>query len=152
MLELTLEEECSLVGDQVTGEVLRCVHQASDDCPAEIGALEEIEEGWGSALLGLDLDSTFNHGERLLRLLGVFATQSLDGAESFRFAAAAEQPPGGFGGQEDQNQEGSLDGSVDGILNMRIVNSRGRAIAAQEAHAKPTRLVDCCMRKWHRQR
>jgi hypothetical protein len=39
-----LKEESGLVGDQVSGKVLRCVDQAGDDCAAEIDALPEIQE------------------------------------------------------------------------------------------------------------
>ena len=37
-----LEEERGLVGDEVSGEILRCVDQAGDDRAAEIGALPEV--------------------------------------------------------------------------------------------------------------
>ena len=37
-----LEEEGGLVGDEVSGEVLRCVDQAGDDSTAKIGALPEV--------------------------------------------------------------------------------------------------------------
>ena len=37
-----LEEEGGLVGDEVSGEVLRCVDQAGDDRAAEICALPEV--------------------------------------------------------------------------------------------------------------
>lgn len=40
----TLEKEGGLVGNQVTGKVLRCVDQAGDNCSSEIGALPEVEE------------------------------------------------------------------------------------------------------------
>jgi hypothetical protein len=109
VLGLTLEEECGLVGNQVTGKILRCVHQAGDDCAAEIGTLEKIEEGGGSAHLGFDLDGTLHHGEGLLGLVWVLVAETFDGAESFRLASAADEPPGRFGGEEDEDQEGGLD-------------------------------------------
>jgi hypothetical protein len=40
---LTLEEECGLVGDEVTGEVLRGVHQASDGCAPQVRTLEQVK-------------------------------------------------------------------------------------------------------------
>ena len=61
----TLEEECGLVGDEVTGEVLRGVHQTSDSCAPEVGALEQVKQARSAAQLGLYLDCTLNHGELL---------------------------------------------------------------------------------------
>jgi hypothetical protein len=62
---LTLEEECGLVGDEVTGEVLRGVHQTSDGCAPKICALEQVKQGRSAAQLSLDLDGALNHGELL---------------------------------------------------------------------------------------
>jgi hypothetical protein len=59
-----------LVGNQVAGEVLRGVHQAGDDCSAQIGSLEEVEESWSTAHLGFNLYCSLYHGQGLL---GVFA-------------------------------------------------------------------------------
>lgn len=105
---LTLEEECRLIGNQVTGEILRGVHQTGDDCAAEVSALEQIEESRCSAHLGFDLNGSLNHGEGLLGLLLVFAAEALDGAKGFGFAAVANEPPGRLGSEENENQEGRL--------------------------------------------
>lgn len=60
---LTLEEECGLVRDEVTGEVLRGVHQASDGCAPKICSLEQVKQAGSTAQLGLDLDCALDHGE-----------------------------------------------------------------------------------------
>ena len=59
------EEEGGLVGDEVAGEVLRGVHQASDSCASEVGSLEQVKQGRSAAQLSLDLDCALNHGELL---------------------------------------------------------------------------------------
>jgi hypothetical protein len=56
-----LEEEGGLVGDQVSGEVLRCVDQAGDDRSAEIGSLPEVQERGGTADVCLDFDRALDH-------------------------------------------------------------------------------------------
>lgn len=91
---LTLEEVCRLVRNQITSEILRCIHQTGDDRAAQIGALEQIKEGRRSTHLGFDLNSSLNHGEGLLGLVWVFAAEALDGAEGLGFATTANQPPG----------------------------------------------------------
>ena len=60
---LTLEEECGLVRNEVTGKVLRGVHQASDGRAPKICALEQVKQARSSAQLGLDLDCALDHGE-----------------------------------------------------------------------------------------
>ena len=103
-----LEEEGGLVGDQVSGEVLRCVDQAGDDRAAEIGALPEVQERSGAADVCFDLDRALDHGECFVgALLGVVA-EAFDGSQSFFFAAAANEPPWRFGGEEEEDEEGNL--------------------------------------------
>lgn len=60
---LTFEEESCLVGNQVTGEVLRRVHQVGDDRSPQIGALHKVEEGRGAAHLSFDLHGSLHHGK-----------------------------------------------------------------------------------------
>jgi hypothetical protein len=140
VLQLTLEEECGLVGNQVTGEILRCVHQAGDDCAAEISAFEKIEEGRGSTHLGFNLDGTLHHGEGLLGLVRVFVAEALNGTKGFCLASAADEPPGRFGGEEDQNQERGLDKSVWGLFgkwaSLKLTGkSHCRARGTRQAHS-----------------
>jgi hypothetical protein len=108
----TLEEESGLVGDQVSGKVLRCVDQAGDYCAAEIGALPEVQERSGTADVRLNLDRTLDHRECLVgTLLGVVA-EAFDGSQGFVFAAAADEPPRRLGGEEEEDEEGELWRSV----------------------------------------
>jgi hypothetical protein len=107
-----LEEEGGLVGDQVSGKVLRCVDQAGDDCAAEIGALPEIQERSGAANVCLDLDRTLDHRECFVGALLSVVAETLDGSQGFFFAAAADEPPWRFGGEEEEDEEGELWWSV----------------------------------------
>jgi hypothetical protein len=68
------EEEGGLVGDQVSGEVLRCVDQACDDRSAEINTLPEIQKRRATASVGFNFDGTFHHSEGFVGTnLGVVA-------------------------------------------------------------------------------
>jgi hypothetical protein len=108
----TLEEEGGLVGDQVSGKVLRCVDQAGDDRAAEIGALPQVQERSGAANVGFNLDRALDHRERFVgALLGVVA-EAFDRSQGFFFAAAADEPPWRFGGEEEEDEEGELWRSV----------------------------------------
>lgn len=105
---LTFKEESSLVGDQVTSKVLRGVHQASDDGSAQIGTLDQVKKRRVVSSLLLNDDGAFNHGKGLGSLLLILGTKTLDGAKSLLLAAVANEPPGGLGGKEDEDQKGSL--------------------------------------------
>lgn len=105
---LTFEEEGGLVGNQVTGKILRRVHQADDSRSPQIGSLDKVEKGRGTTHLLLNFNSSLHHGQCLLRMLSRFVTEALDGAEGLVFAAATDQPPRGFGREENENQERSL--------------------------------------------
>lgn len=117
---LTLEEECRLVGDQITGEILRCVHQTGDDGATQIGALQQIEEGRRPAHLRFDLDGSLDHGEGLLGLLSILAAEALDGAKRFCFAAAADEPPGRLGGEENEDEEWCLNELICGYTSLAV--------------------------------
>lgn len=97
-----------MIGNQVTSKVLRGIDQAGDNRSPQIGALDKVEEGWVTASLLLNLDSSLYHGKLMVRSLLVFTSETFNGAKSFFFATLAEEPPGGFGGEEDEDQEGSL--------------------------------------------
>lgn len=104
----TFEEEGGLVGDQVTGKVLRCVDQAGDDRAAEISTLPEVQERSGTTNVCFNLNCTLNHRKRFIgALLGVVA-EALDGSQGFFFATAADEPPWRFGGEEEENKEWDL--------------------------------------------
>ena len=107
---LTLKEEGCLVGNQVTGEILRRVHQAGDDCAAQIGTLEEVEKRGVTTQLGFDLDGSLHHGKGLVRFLFRLGTEALDGLEGLVLAAVTDEPPGRLGAEEDENQERGLYG------------------------------------------
>jgi len=106
---LTLEEEGRLISNQVTGEILRRVHEADDEGSSQVGALEEIEKGRCPAQLSFNFDGSFNHSKCILITLYGFTTQALDGAKSFLFASAANEPPRGLGSEEDDYQKWGLE-------------------------------------------
>lgn len=91
---LTLEEIGGLVGNQVARKVLRRIDQTGNESSAQIGALEEVEEGRRTTGLLFNLDGTFDHGKRLVGLVLGLRAESLDGAKGFVFAAATNEPPG----------------------------------------------------------
>jgi hypothetical protein len=85
-----LEEKGGLVGDQVSGEVLRCVDQACDDRSAEIDTLPEIKKRRATASVGFDFDGTFHHGESFVSTnLGVVA-KAFDASQCFLLATATK--------------------------------------------------------------
>lgn len=90
---LTLEEESCLVGNQVTGKILRRVHQAGNNRSPQIGTLKKVEEGRGSTELLFDLDCTLYHGQCLLSVSGLFITEALNGAKGLLLASATNKPP-----------------------------------------------------------
>src|SRR6478736_8308530 len=97
---LTLEEECSLVGDQVTSKVLRGIDQTSNNCSSQIGTLEQVKKRRVSTKLLLNLHCTLHHGKLLLGDFLIFTSETFDGAESFVFATLSDEPPGRFGHEE----------------------------------------------------
>lgn len=107
--ELTLEEVSGLVRNQVTRKVLRRIDETGDDCSSAIGTLPEIEKCGITACFLFDLDSTLDHGERLVGLFFGFGAQAFDGFQGLFFAAATDEPPGGFWGEEKEDHEGGLD-------------------------------------------
>lgn len=59
--------------------------------------------------MSLDLNGPLNHGKLLLSIVLAFVAEALDGFECLFLASTAHKPPRGLGGEEDQNQEWSLD-------------------------------------------
>lgn len=97
-----------MIGNQITGEILRGVHEAGDEGSSEIGPAEEVEEGGRTAELGLNLDGSLNHGNLAGGGLGGLCAETADGLEGLLLATVADEPPGGLGGEEDEDDEGSL--------------------------------------------
>ena len=104
---LTLEEESGLVGDEIAGEVLRCIHQACDGRSPQIGAFEQVEEGWVAVEFRFDLHSASNHGQFLLVIL-CLVSKTLKRFEGFGRAAFSGEPPWRLRCEEDQDQEWRL--------------------------------------------
>jgi hypothetical protein len=138
---LTLEEEGSLVSNQVTRKVLRSVHQASDDGTPQISALDKIGKLGIASLMGLNLDSSLHHGKCLLGggLGSILARKALDGLESLVLASAADEPPGGLGGEPDEDHQGDLHLLVTHTFDAREVLLTGkthcRARGPRQAHS-----------------
>ncbi|KAI6774638.1 hypothetical protein HG531_001487 [Fusarium graminearum] len=59
-----------------------------------VGSFDEIEKGRASTKLLLNLNSSLHHGKLLVRVLLVFAAETLNGSQSFVFAALSDKPPG----------------------------------------------------------
>jgi hypothetical protein len=75
---LTFEEESGLVSDQVTSKVLRRVDQASNDRSSQVSTLDKVKQRRVTALLLLNLNSTFHHGKLLVSYLLVITSEALD--------------------------------------------------------------------------
>jgi hypothetical protein len=138
---LTLEEEGSLISDQVTRKVLRSVHQASDDGTPQISALDKVGKLGVASLVSLNLDSSLHHGKCLIGggLVSVPARKALDGLESLVLASAANEPPGGLGGEPDKDHQGDLHLLVTHRFDAREVLLTGkthcRARGPRQAHS-----------------
>lgn len=55
------------------------------------------------------MNCSLDHGVRLLDLVWVFAAEALDGLEGLFLAAAANEPPGGLGGEKDEDKKRGLE-------------------------------------------
>jgi hypothetical protein len=77
---LTLKEECRLIGDQITSEVLRRVDQAGNECSAKVNSLDEIKQGRLATFVSFNLNCTLHHGKCVLggRLSSVSTAEALD--------------------------------------------------------------------------
>jgi hypothetical protein len=80
---LTLKEESSLIGNEITSEVLTGIGKASDESSPQIGTPDQVEIGGVAAKFRFDLDSSFNHGENISGVLFAGTIQSLDRSHGF---------------------------------------------------------------------
>jgi hypothetical protein len=81
-----------LIGDQISGKVLTGIGETGDQRSPEIGTLEEVEVGGVTAELGLDLDSSLNHGKHVSGVLLACAVQSLDRSQGLLRATSSSEP------------------------------------------------------------
>lgn len=90
---LTLEEINSLVGDQVTGQVLRGVHTAHDEGAVAVGALEQLQKTW-LALVLLQFNSATHHGNGFVVVLyKLLASEAAGGVGCLFVFSLPGQPP-----------------------------------------------------------
>jgi hypothetical protein len=136
---LTLEEEGDLVGNQITGKVLRGVNQTGDNGLSQVGALEKMEECRFSTHLGINSCGSSDHSSRHFAFLDRFLAESFDRFKSLLSAADANQPPWRFRCKEHEDQKRSLNRLAD-YCRYRIGRraSRERSSAEQEEFATPT--------------
>lgn len=92
LLTSLFEEECCLIGNQVTSKVLRSIDEAGDNGPPEISALDQIGEGRVSAHFGLDFDSAFHHSDGVIDVFLRLASKADDRFAGFFDAAATDEP------------------------------------------------------------
>lgn len=124
---LTLEEECCLVGNQITREILGCVHQADDNRSPQVGTLEKVKESGSTTLEQFDLDGPLHHCKRLLSMLFIFGTEAFNRMKGLLLAPLANKPPRRFGAKEYENEEGRLHWSdLRGIRGISIDRLTGK--------------------------
>jgi hypothetical protein len=93
-----------LIRNQVTREILRGINATDNQCPAEIGTLEELNQvGRGVRLPSND---TAHHGDTFGRVDPRAATEALDRLGGLFELALAGEPPGGLGRDEEEDGEG----------------------------------------------
>lgn len=66
-----LEEECRLVGNQISGEVLGAIGEAGNQCASEVGSTQQVQKCWIAAQFVLDGNGSLHHGEGPLRLFWI---------------------------------------------------------------------------------
>jgi hypothetical protein len=59
----TLEEENSLIGDQVTSQILSGVDTTNDSSSSKVGSLEQLEKVGRD--IGFSVNGSSHHGDRL---------------------------------------------------------------------------------------
>ena len=138
-MTLTLEEESCLVSDQIAGKVLRRIHQAGNDCAPTIASLKQVEKARLTTVREFNLSGALHHGECFCVFLVGATAQALDRTKGLLLAAVADEPPRGFGGEEDKNQKWGLCGLALVPARGGKMHSRERATARLEVFAMPTR-------------
>lgn len=105
--KLTFEEVNGLIGNQVTGQILRSVDTAYDQCTVTIGSLPELNET--GFLFGLlEFDCTTHHGDCVCGVIScTCASETSDCFLCFSETTLSDEPPGRFGGDEEEDGEGS---------------------------------------------
>lgn len=102
--QLTLKEVDSLVGNQVTRQVLRGVHTTNNKSTVEISALPQLNQ---VRLLDslLKIDSPAHHSHRLRGIKPSPASQTGNRLLSLLEAPLADEPPGRLGSQKQQDRK-----------------------------------------------
>jgi hypothetical protein len=95
-----------LIGDQISGKVLTGIGETGDQRSPEIGTLEEVEVGGIAAELGLDFNSSLNHGKNVSGVLFACAVQSFDRSKSLLRSTASSEPVWRFRSKEDDCKQG----------------------------------------------
>jgi hypothetical protein len=96
----------SLIGDEITSQVLGKVDTADDHGATEVDTLEQFDVV-GLLVALLKLDDTAHHGDALLGIDSSLTAETSDGLGSLLELALAGQPPRGLRCEEDQDGERS---------------------------------------------
>jgi hypothetical protein len=98
---LTFEKVNRLVGNQITRQILRCVHTAHDQCAVEIGAFPQFNE-IRLRLSLLEFDRATHHGDCVSGIIiCTRASQAFDSLFCLSQTALSYEPPGRFGRKEE---------------------------------------------------
>ena len=94
MIGLTFEKENRLVGDQIAGQILRCVHTAHNQCAVEIGTFPQFNE-IGLPLGLLKLDRATHHCDCVSGIIiCTLASKAFDSLLCLSQTALSYKPPG----------------------------------------------------------
>lgn len=103
-LTLTLEEVHSLVGNQVSCQVLRGVHKADNGRSSKICAFEKLDVA--RLLCGLlEIDDTSHHGESLGHVRAGTSAKAFDGLCGLIELALSDEPVGRFWCEKKKNEK-----------------------------------------------
>lgn len=130
LIGLTLEEIDSLVGNQITSQILRRIHTANDQCAVAISALPQFNKT--GLLHGLfQINGTTHHGYLILGVIVcTAAAKALDSLLCLIQPALSYEPPRRLRCQEQEDSERSwehpleCDGNSDTTVSIRVSNGR----------------------------
>lgn len=130
-----------LVGDQVSGEILRCVYTADDECSPKVRSTEKLQEARSSRRL-LVFDDPSHHGHGLCRVDPRFATETLNGPRGLFVSALPDKPPRAFWREKEEDSEGSWEEPLQSNWNPIRMGAKARQLPSFEHYGRQARATD----------
>ena len=145
-----LEEVDSLVGDEVTSQVLRSVDTADDESAVEISATEQFKVVGVLDRL-LEIDGTTHHGDGLAEVQAGAASETANCVFGFFEAALADEPPGRLWREVDENGERSGEHPLKRNWDPESLVGKVRIFGCAQVHTcMRSSPCGCCSGKLHR--